>query len=217
MMQLVIANKNYSSWSMRPWVLMKHFGLPFQETLVLLAQPDTADIIRRYSPSGRVPCLIDGAVTVWDSLAICETLAERFPDKALWPADPVARARARSISAEMHAGFSALRNTMPMNVRARASAERVKQLGTDTHADIARIDAIWSEALAHSNGPFLYGDFSIADAMYVAVVMRFQTYGPSLSAASAAYAERIIALPAVQAWIADARKEPAIARYDEVL
>jgi glutathione S-transferase len=217
MMQLVIANKNYSSWSMRPWVLMKHFDLPFQETLVLLAQPDTADIIRRYSPSGRVPCLIDGPVTVWDSLAICETLAERFPEKALWPVDPVARARARSISAEMHAGFGALRSNMPMNVRARTSADRVKHLDAETHADIVRIDAIWSEALAHSGGPFLYGDFSIADAMYAAVVMRFQTYGPALSSASAAYAERIIALPAVQSWIADAQKEPAIARYDEVL
>ncbi len=217
MMQLVIANKNYSSWSMRPWVLMTHFDLPFQETLVMLAKPDTAEIIRRYSPSGRLPCLIDGRITVWDSLAICETLAERFPEKTLWSTDPVARARARSISAEMHAGFAALRNNMPMNIRARASADRLQRLDADTHADIRRIDAIWSEALAHSGGPFLFGEFSIADAMYVAVVMRFQTYGPVLSRAAADYMARVIALPAVQSWIAAAEQEEGIARYDEVL
>ncbi|WP_429499091.1 glutathione S-transferase family protein [Robbsia andropogonis] len=216
-MQLVIANKNYSSWSMRPWVLMTHFDLPFQETLVMLAKPDTVEIIRRYSPSGRLPCLIDGRVTVWDSLAICETLAERFPEKTLWPTDPVARARARSISAEMHAGFAALRNNMPMNIRARASADRLQRLDADTHADIGRIDAIWSEALAHSGGPFLFGEFSIADAMYVAVVMRFQTYGPVLSRAAADYMARVIALPAVQSWIAAAEQEEGIARYEEVL
>lgn len=217
-MQLIVASKNYSSWSMRPWVLMKHFGVPFEEVLIPLALPGTDQAIRRYSPSGKLPCLIDGDVVVWDSLAICETLAERYPEKAFWPKDPAARAHARAISAEMHSSFAALRNAMPMNIRARVEDFKVNaEVAEAVAADIARIDDLWSACLARSGGPFLFGDFTIADAMYVAVVMRFNSYAPSLSEAAATYAARVTALPAVQQWIKAAVQEAGIARYDSLI
>jgi len=211
--QLVIANKNYSSWSLRPWVLLKHFGIPFEEIHVWLGEPDTEQQILRYSPTGKVPCLLDAnGQAIWDSLAIAETLAERYPQHAFWPQDAAARAHARSVSAEMHSGFSALRNEMPMRIRADLPGHRVSDAAL---ADIARIDAIWRECLQRHGGPFLFGAFSIADAMYAPVVMRFNTYHPSLSAPAQAYVAHFSALPAMQAWIADAHAEGhAVARYE---
>ncbi|TAM06568.1 MAG: glutathione S-transferase family protein [Paraburkholderia sp.] len=212
-MKLAIGDKNYSSWSMRPWLLLTHFGIPFDEVLIELDEPGTKAAILQYSASGKVPCLMpDDGFAVWDSLAIAETLAERFPKHALWPRDANARARARSVSAEMHSGFFALRNAMPMNIRLKRPG-----VGTapDVLSDIARIDAIWRECLAASGGPFLFGEFSIADAMYAPVVMRFNSYHPQLSPEAGAYSRRVTALPAVAAWIAAARSETHIVADDE--
>jgi glutathione S-transferase len=214
-MKLVIANKNYSSWSMRPWLLLKHFGIPFEEIQVWLARDDTVEQIRQYSPSGRVPALIgdDGSV-IWDSLAICETLAERFPEHPWWPGDATQRAYARAISAEMHSGFADIREAMPMNIRTRRPSIGEK---TALHASVRRIDTLWRESLARSHGPFLFGDFGIADAMYAPVVMRFNSYAPTvLSDESRAYGERVTALPAVREWIAASQDEPVIGYYEAV-
>ncbi len=212
-LQLVIANKNYSSWSLRPWLLLKHFGIPFEEIHVWLGEADTEQQILRYSPTGKVPCLIDGdGHAIWDSLAIAETLAERYRQHAFWPGDAVARAHARSISAEMHSGFAALRNAMPMRIRAQLPGQGATPAAL---ADIARIDAIWRECLQRHGGPFLFGAFSIADAMYAPVVMRFNTYRPTLSPQAAAYVAHCTAQPAMQAWIADAQTEGhAVERYE---
>jgi glutathione S-transferase len=213
-MKLVIGDKNYSSWSMRPWLLLTHFGIPFEEVLIELDEAGTKAAILSYSASGKVPCLVseDGFV-VWDSLAIAETLADRYPQHALWPREPNARARARSISAEMHSGFGALRNAMPMNIRLTRPG-----VGTEPEvlADIARIDTLWRECLAASGGPFLFGEFCIADAMYAPVAMRFNSYQPKLSAEAAAYAQRVTASPAVAAWIEAARRETHIVADDEL-
>ena len=212
-MKLVIGDKNYSSWSMRPWVLLTHFGIPFEEVLIELDEPGTKSSILEFSASGKVPCLVAGdGFAVWDSLAIAETLAERFAQHAMWPREANARARARSASAEMHAGFGELRNHMPMNIR------KVKAGAGATPgalADVARIDALWRECLAASGGPFLFGEFGIADAMYAPVVMRFNSYAPKLSPEAAAYAERVSALPAVAKWVEAARRETHIVADDE--
>jgi glutathione S-transferase len=212
-MKLLIGDKNYSSWSMRPWVLLKHFGIPFEEVSVELGEPGSKAAILAHSPSGKVPYLSDDdGLAVWDSLAIAETLAERFPQHALWPRDPVARGVARSISAEMHSGFGELRTNMWMNIRASFPG---KGATPGTLADVARIEAIWSGCLAQYGGPFLFGEFSIADAMYAPVVMRFNTWKPALSETAAAYARRVMELPAVCAWIEDAQREPhVIPAYD---
>ncbi|BCZ79269.1 glutathione S-transferase [Paraburkholderia terrae] len=204
-MKLVIGDKNYSSWSMRPWLVLKHFGIAFDEVMVLLNEAESKASILEHSPSGKVPCLIaDDGVTVWDSLAICETLAERYPQHAMWPRDAVARGHARSVSAEMHSGFGALRNNMWMNIRASFPG---KGATPEALADIARIDEIWSECLQTYGGPFLFGEFTIADAMYAPVVMRFNTWQPKLSEAALAYSRRVTAQPAVKAWIDDALQE----------
>lgn len=212
-MKLVIGDKNYSSWSMRPWVLLKHFGIAFEEVLIELDEPGTKSSILTFSASGKVPCLVcDDGFSVWDSLAIAETLAERFPQHALWPRDANARARARSVSAEMHSGFGEVRNHMPMNIR------KVKPGAGATPgalADIARIDALWRECLAASGGPFLFGEFTIADAMYAPVVMRFNSYQPKLSPEAAAYVQRVSALPVVAEWVEAARRETHIVADDE--
>jgi glutathione S-transferase len=207
-MRLVIADKNYSSWSMRPWVLMRHFDIAFDEVLIEMYRDDTRARMLSHSPTGKVPCLLETeGAPVWDSLAIVETLAERHPDLPLWPRDAGLRARARSVSAEMHAGFGALRAAMPMNIR-----EHLPGRGAtpEALADVARVDALWRECLALSGGPFLCGAFSIADAMYAPVVMRFNTYAPPLSAEAQAYCARLTAVPAVQAWIAGARAETRV-------
>jgi glutathione S-transferase len=204
-MKLVIGDKNVSSWSMRPWLVLTHFGIGFDETLIRLGQPDSKEKILAHSPSGKVPCLVaDSGAAVWESLAIMETLAELFPQHALWPRDPDARAHARSISAEMHAGFAPLRQDMSMEITTRAPGRGATRTAL---ADVKRIDAIWSECLRQHGGPFLFGDFGIADAMFAPVVMRFNSYAPSLGDAAYAYAERVTALPAVTAWIDGARRE----------
>ncbi|MDR3099015.1 MAG: glutathione S-transferase family protein [Paraburkholderia sp.] len=212
-MKLVIGDKNYSSWSMRPWVLMTHFGIPFEEVLIELGESATKDSILAFSASGKVPCLVtDEGFAVWDSLAIAETLAERFPQHALWPRDANARARARSVSAEMHSSFTDLRTNMTMAIR---TSKPGGGATPGTLADIARIEALWSACLEACGGPFLFGDFTIADAMYAPVVMRFNTYAPKLSAQAAAYAARMTAEPAVAAWIEAARKETHRIEHDE--
>jgi glutathione S-transferase len=206
---LVIGNRNYSSWSLRPWLAMKHAGVAFEELRVPLNQPDTKARILRHSPSGRVPCLVDGALAVWDSLAICEYVNEQYAGGGLWPRDVAERARARSVSAEMHSGFAALRTHMSMDIRGRhpdpgaAAAAR-----PDVGADIARIQSIWTDCLAASSGPFLFGGFSIADAFYAPVVTRFRTYAVALPARLSAYADAVFALPAMQEWAAAAAAEP---------
>ena len=202
---LIIGNKNYSSWSMRPWVAMTAFSIPFQEVRVLLDQNDTANKIAEYSGCGRVPVLLAGEMTIWDSLAICEYLAEQFPEKHLWPQDVAARATARSICAEMHSGFAGLRNAMSMNIRMSYPG---RGRTAAAQADIGRISEIWEECLSRfGHHQFLFGDFSIADAYYAPVVMRFQTYGVTLAPALNAYCERVRAHPAVARWIEEALAE----------
>ena len=210
---LVIANKNYSSWSMRPWVVLKAFGIPFREIQVKLGQPETSGEIARYSAAGRVPVLLHNEVTVWDSLAICEYLAEQFPDKHLWPTNVAARATARSVCAEMHAGFGDLRQSMWMNIRARFPG---KGRTPGAQGDIGRISEIWEDCLSEfGHHEFLFGAFSIADAYFAPVVMRFATYGVSLAPALQAYCERVAAHPAVAEWVAAAMDEPfSVAKYD---
>ncbi len=204
---LVIGNKAYSSWSLRPWLAMQQTGLAFDEVRIALYQDGHAEKIRRYAQSGKVPVLIDGATTVWESLAICEFLAERHADKRLWPDDPVVRAHGRAISAEMHAGFAALRSNMNMNVR---QAFPGVGMNVEVAADIARIEAIWSDCFKRYGGPFLLGGFSIADAMYAPVATRFKTYAVALSGAAQRYADMLLALPAMRAWYAGAHAETEV-------
>jgi glutathione S-transferase len=212
-LKLVIGSKNYSSWSMRPWVAMTAFGIPFEEVHVSLAAPDKTALIAQYSSAGRVPVLIAGEITIWDSLAICEYLAEQFPDKNLWPQDVAARAAARSVCAEMHSGFTGLRSAMWMNIRASFPG---KGRTPEAQGDIGRVCEIWEDCLTRS-GPhqFLFGEFSIADAYYAPVVMRFRTYGVSLAPALHAYVERVAAHPAVAQWMREALDEQErIEKYD---
>jgi glutathione S-transferase len=205
-MKLVIGDKNVSSWSMRPWLVLKHFGIPFEETMIRLARPDSSANILAHSPSGKVPCLVtDAGDAVWESAAIMETLAELFPQYAMWPRDASARAHARSISAEMHAGFADLREQMSMNIQRQDFGV---QLTAGALANVKRIDLIWRNCLDAHGGPFLFGkEFGIADAMFAPVVMRFNSYAPKLSETALAYAARITALPIVAEWIEGARNE----------
>jgi glutathione S-transferase len=206
---LVIGNKNYSSWSLRPWLAMRQAGLPFREVRIPLYTPESKAQIRSYSPSGKVPCPVDGALAVWDSLAICEYLAERHPQAKLWPADPHARAVARSISAEMHSGFQNLRSNMSMNCR-----KRFPGMGrtVEVAGEIERVQRSWGEAREKhgAGGPFLFGAFTIADAMYAPVVLRFRTYAVQLNPVCREYADAILALPAMQQWLADAEAETEV-------
>ncbi len=207
-LKLVIGNKNYSSWSLRPWLAMKQAGVSFDEQRIVLNRPDTKEAILRYSPSGRVPCLLDGGLTVFDSLAICEYVNEKFPGAGLWPGDIAARAHARSVVAEMHSGFAALRSHLPMDIRSgHPDKGAAAQRREDVAADVARIHAIWGECLMQ-NGPMLFGSFSIADAFFAPVVTRFISYGIRLPPLLEAYAEVVLALPAMQQWIAAAKAEP---------
>lgn len=207
LLRLVIGNKNYSSWSLRPWLALTQFGIPFHEERVALFVPGYKERIFAASPAGKVPVLIDGGVAVWDSLAIGEYLAEKFPDRAVWPRDAAARTLARCVSAEMHSGFPNLRSHLPMNVRKRAPG---RARTPEVDADIARIVAIWTQCLTQSGGPFLFGDFGYVDAMYAPVVTRFTTYGVSLDGAASAYANAIWAMPAMQAWKAAAVAETEV-------
>jgi glutathione S-transferase len=195
---LVVGNKNYSSWSLRPWLAMKVLGIPFREQRVPLYGAGGKEELLRHSPAGKVPVLVDGGLAVWDSLAILETLAERNP--GLWPADAAQRARARSISAEMHSGFANLRNHMSMNVRRRFPGQGRTP---EVLAEIRRIVEIWSAC----RGPFLFGAFCAADAMYAPVVLRFRTYEVELPPVCRAYADAVLALPALQEWMRDAERE----------
>lgn len=204
---LVIGNKAYSSWSLRPWLLMKHTGIAFDEVRIPLYQDGHVAKIRGYSAAGKVPILIDGGVTVWESLAICEYVAERHPGKQLWPDDPGVRAYGRAISTEMHAGFAALRGQMGMNVRRVMPAVAIT---SEVAADIARIEAIWSESLRRYGGPFLLGTFSIADAMFAPVATRFKTYAVALSGSAQSYADRLLGLPAMKEWYAVAAAETEV-------
>jgi len=197
-MLLVVGNKNYSSWSLRPWLAMKVLGVPFEEKRIPLYGPDSKPELLKYNPAGKVPCLVDGAVTVWDSLAILEYLAERHAQ--LWPAGAAERARARSISAEMHSGFAHLRQHMSMNIRKRLPAKGRTREGL---AGLAGGGDIWRPA----RGPCVFGEFGAADAMYAPVVLRFRTYEVDLPPAGRAYADRVLALPALQEWMRAAERE----------
>jgi glutathione S-transferase len=213
-LHLVIANKNYSSWSLRPWLAMKMHGLVFRETIFGLDQPDTAANIKKFSGAGKVPVLQHGGLTIWDSLAILEYLAEAFYDRPWWPTDPHARAVARSVSAEMHSGFQALRQQMSMNIRKRFPG---KGRTPESEADVARILALWNECRSKfgAGGPFLFGAFSNADAMYAPVVTRFETYEVALDPVSQAYADAILDLPPMKEWCTAAAAEPwVIAKYE---
>lgn len=209
---LIVANKNYSSWSLRAWLALTHAGVVFDEVRIALGMPDTREKLLGYSPAGKVPVLIDGNTKVWESIAICEYAAERWPDKRFWPADRAARGHARSVAAEMHAGFAALRTAMPMNCRGRYPG---KGRSDAVDADIARIEALWGDCLRRSGGPFLFGAFSIADAMYAPVVSRFLTYDVRLAGALAQYAEAILDLPAMKAWYAAGAAEPEFLAVEE--
>lgn len=217
MLELVIGNRNYSSWSLRPWLAMKTAGIPFREVRIPLYVDGSRERILAYSPTGKVPCLVDGTrggLVVWDSLAICEYVNEQHADGRLWPRDPAARAKARSACAEMHAGFHALRQHLSMDIRAdRREAGAALRARADVAADIERVLALWQEALAGSGGPFLHGDFSIADAFFAPVVTRFETYGVPMAPSVAPWARRVMDLPAMQEWIAGARAETEVIRF----
>lgn len=214
-MQLIVASKRYSSWSLRPWLALRVAGVAFDEQVVILRQPGTKAEIARYSPSGVVPVLRDSDLSVWDSLAIIEYAAERFPEAGLWPADVAARAEARSVSAEMHAGFQALRAACPMNLGMRFAA---RERGGDVDAAVARISAIWRGLRArHSGeGPFLFGQFCAADAMYAPVVARLEGYSIPVDEICRAYMDAVLALPAFRDWQAAGLAEPAIPAFDEI-
>jgi len=208
---LALGNKNYSSWSLRAWLALKATGAAFDEVVVPLRESDTRSAILRYSPSGRVPCLIHGAVTVWESLAIGEYLAELFPEAGLWPRNAAIRAHARAISAEMHAGFPALRRALPMNVRAKPHPGF--PLSDEAQRDINRVEAIWRDArdrfpTAAAEGPFLFGRFSLADAMYAPVASRFTTYPVNLGEDATRYRDAVMGHPFMVEWRAAAQAEP---------
>lgn len=208
-LRLVIGDKQLSSWSLRPWLLLRVLDIPCEEEVVRLDRPETARDIAKHSPSGRVPCLIEGEETVWDSLAIIEHIADRRPDAPVWPADPKARSRARAVAAEMHAGFPTLRALWPMHF---AYTSLAGPRPAELLAEIARIEAIWTACRGEfgEGGAFLFGAFTAADAMYAPVVSRFRTYGHEPeSACVQAYAEAVWALPAMAEWGEGARAEAA--------
>lgn len=206
-MRIVIGNKAYSSWSMRPWLVLRAFGLPFEETVIPLYAADSPGAIARYSAAGKVPVLIDGDITVWESLAIIDYLAEQFPDRAIWPVDKAARAHARSASSEMHAGFAALRSACSMTFLERYAP---RDRGDACARDVARICEIWAEARGRfgAGGPFLYGAFCAADAMYAPVVGRFFAYQIDVPEAARAYMHAVMSHPAYVEWREAGLKEP---------
>lgn len=213
-MKLVIANKNYSSWSLRAWLLLRHAGIPFEEEKISFNAPDFKARVLRHSPTGRVPVLVDGDRVVWDSLAIAEYVAEKYPDKQLWPEDAAARAHARSVSAEMHSGFAAMRQHMAMNCE--LSLKNVL-FDVAVQRDVARVVDIWSACRARhaAVGPFLFGRFSVADAFFAPVTRRFVTYGTDLPEVARRYVETMGELPAMREWLAEARAEHDFVVEDE--
>lgn len=212
-MKLVIANKNYSTWSMRAWLMLSEFNLAFEEIRESLGGDDLKQRLRRHSPSCKVPVLIDGGLTVWDSLAICEYVSETCLNGKGWPADVNLRSHARSVSAEMHSSFVALRSEMPMNIR----AERIVHASAAALADIRRVDDIWTDCRQQykKRGAWLFGAFSIADCMFAPVVMRFKTYGVDLSDSSRQYMDTVLNNTSVKAWINAALAETEIIPDDE--
>ena len=218
-MRLVIANKLHSSWSLRPWLLLRAFDIPFEEVMIPFGpafdDPDWKAQVKTYNPAGKVPALVDDDVQVWDSLSIMEYIADRHPELAIWPRDRSARAFARNISSEMHAGFSALRNACPMNLGKRHAP---KDRGPKVAADVARVTAIWTEARARhgQDGPFLFGAFTAADAMYAPVATRLRSYSIGVDPVSEAYCDAIYAHPAFVSWREAALAEPWIVPEDEI-
>jgi glutathione S-transferase len=214
-LKLIIGNKNYSSWSLRPWLAMKVAGIPFDEEVISLDAADFKPRVTRISGSGKVPALADGDVQVWESLAILEYLGEAFPRAGLWPADRVLRARARAIAAEMHAGFSPLRRHLPMNMR---RPVRPRELTPEAQSNVRRIEAIWADCRSRygAGGAFLFGAFGAADAMYAPIVSRFQTYAVEVGPVARAYMAAIMELPAWSEWLTAARQEVWVLREDEV-
>jgi glutathione S-transferase len=213
---LVIANKTYSSWSFRPWILMRHFGIPFAEICIPMAQETTRSEMLRYAPTGKCPSLQDGEIVVWDSLAIIEYLAEVFPGLAIWPRQKAARAHARSLAAEMHSGFMAMRSQLPMNMR---RAIKKRELTPEALADVDRLESAFAQARRDygSGGDFLFGEFSAADAMFAPVVNRLHVYDVSVTPATRAYMDSMMALPAWQDWDVGAAAEVwTIEKYETI-
>lgn len=209
---LILGNKNYSSWSLRPWIAMKVAGIPFEEVVIALYEGDWKQQIEKYSPAGKVPVLIDGDVAVWETLAILEHLAEKFPQAELWPKDAAARSHARVISAEMHAGFAPLRQNCPMNMWLPPKPRRQND---EVMGNVRRIEEIWRECLTRWRGPFLFGKFGAADAMYAPVVARFHNYGLPVSELSRSYMDRVRALAAWKEWREASLKEPWVMAHNE--
>ncbi|MBI5910689.1 MAG: glutathione S-transferase family protein [Betaproteobacteria bacterium] len=215
---LIIGNKNYSSWSLRPWLAMKVAGLAFDEKVIPLYEPGSREQVLKYSPAGKVPVLLDGDAAIWESLAILEYLAEKSPKAGLWPADPLARSHARVVANEMHGGFLPLRRNCPMNLWLPVKRRPVSD---DAMDDVRRIDALWSDCRARFGqkadigGPFLVGAIGAADAMYAQVVERLNSFGIQVSAASRAYMDAMMALPAWNEWRAAALKEPWVMQGNE--
>ncbi len=210
-MKLVIGNKRYSSWSLRPWVLLKHFSIPFEEKLIPLDQPQTTSQILQFSPSAKVPVLIDGNLTIWESLAIAEYCNEKFPEKKMWPQDLGARATARAVSSEMSSGFQTMRSHMSHDLKI-----ELKDFDwSPAKAEVERVQQIWTDCLKTTGGPFLFGAFSIADAMYAPVVNRFLSYGVPCTGFAQKYVQTLRALPAHREWIDAAMvEELRVPRYE---
>lgn len=214
-MHLALGNKLYSSWSLRAYMLLKAFDIPFEETVIAMYKPDTRERMLAFGPTGKVPVLSDGEVVVWESLAIMEYVAERFPGKAIWPADQAARAHARAAASEMHAGFTGLRGACPMNLTACFEA---RDRGEEVWGDVERLEVLWEEARRRfaGEGAFLYGDFCAADAMFAPVVTRLDTYQVTVSAGVRAYMDAVLAHPAFLAWKQEAFEEPwFLPHYEE--
>lgn len=212
-MKLLIGNRNYSTWSLRPWLVLAHFDIPFEDEVLMLSGDGWRETLAERSPTGKVPVLIDGNLAVPETIAIIEYLADRFPDKPIWPADITQRAQARAASAEMHSSFSALRSHAPMNLR----ASHPGKVNPDTvRKDLQRLETLLGGFLAQSGGPFLFGEFTAADAMFAPVATRIRTYSLPVSDALGAYVEAVYSLPAFQQWLALALKEPWIVDDDEI-
>ena len=214
-MQLIIGNKAYSSWSLRPWIAMKQLGLAFDEVVIPMNQPETRAQMLRYAPTGLVPTLVDGDVTIFETLAILEYLNDKYPAAGLWPKDIGARAHARAVACEMHAGFAALRRDCPFNIR---RAVKKHELSPEAAKNASRIDALWSDCRARfgAGGPFLFGHFTAADAMFAPIVNRLHVYDVPRSVVAQAYMDTIQALPAWQQWAAEAQRETWVIESSEV-
>lgn len=212
-MKLIFANRNYSSWSLRAWLVLKHFSIPFDEELVLLSGEGWKENIRKKSPSGKVPVLVDGELAIPETTAIIEYLHDKYPAKGIWPSNRIERALARSAAAEMHGGFTALRNAAPMNLR----SSHPNKVDVDLVADdLKRIERLWGELISRSGGPYLFGTFTAADAMFAPVATRIRTYDLPVTDLAQEYVEAIYALPAFQEWLAEALKETWVVEQDEI-